>query len=118
MKIDHGLVKILTMSHDEELVYAAIAAVAQAKIEQYSPLLEDEGCGPEGEGIGADARTLAGMLANEEKGVLGDLRLQLMSEVSEAARMSLPYGVRRQTPAANKPVTCASFASGCILTTV
>ena len=37
------------MSGDEEVVYATIAAVAQAKLGQYSPLL---GAGQTGEGAG------------------------------------------------------------------
>ncbi|CAM9376387.1 unnamed protein product, partial [Laminaria digitata] len=91
------MVQILTMSGDEEVVYATIAAVAQAKMGQYSHLLDaekTEGGGEGGEGrggsaeeekerqaIGADARTVAEMLVTEEKKVLGDLRVQLMSEV-------------------------------------
>ena len=83
------------MSGDEEVVYATIAAVAQAKMGQYSPLL---GAGQTGEGagggakeekqqaIGADARAVAGMLVAEEKKVLGDLRVQLMSEVIRKKR--------------------------------
>ena len=81
------------MSGDEEVVYATIAAVAQAKMGQYSPLLDagktgggDTGGGAEGEkrqAVGADALTVAEMLVAEEKKVLGDLRVQLMSEVNE-----------------------------------
>lgn len=67
------------MSNDEEVAYATIAAVSQAKMGQYSPLLQDVSSGG---GLGADARTLARMLVNEEKKVLQDLRLQLMSVVS------------------------------------
>lgn len=77
------------MSNDEEVAYATIAAVAQAKGGQYSSLLDggDAGKGDKGgketeKTIGADARTLAEMLVREEKKVLSDLRMQLMSEVS------------------------------------
>lgn len=77
------------MSNDEEVAYATIAAVAQAKVGQYSSLLDggDAGKGHKGmketeKAIGADARTLAEMLVREEKKVLSDLRMQLMSEVS------------------------------------
>lgn len=70
------------MSNNEEVAYATIAAVSQAKMGQYSPLLQDATINA-GEGtLGADARTLARMLVNEEKKVLQDLRLQLMSVVS------------------------------------
>lgn len=78
------------MSSDEEVAFAAIAAVAQAKIGQYSPLLgagssvgmsqkgsEDEST----QAVGTDAKALALMLVKEEKKVLSDLRIQLMSEV-------------------------------------
>lgn len=82
------------MSSDEEVAYAAIAAVAQAKMGQYSSLLDADGVGECGKGakktgqaIGADARTLAEMLAREEKKVLGDLRVQLMSEVRFSMQM-------------------------------
>lgn len=78
------------MGNDEEVAYATIAAVAQAKMGQYSPLLDSSGDAGGGgkdaqepeQTIGADARTLAEMLVREEKKVLGDLRMQLMSEVS------------------------------------
>ncbi|CAM9170747.1 unnamed protein product, partial [Ectocarpus fasciculatus] len=72
------MVQILTMSNDEEVAYATIAAVSQAKMGQYSPLLQDASSGGD---LGADARTLARMLVNEEKKVLQDLRLQLMSVI-------------------------------------
>lgn len=70
------------MSNDEEVAYATIAAVSQAKMGHYSPLLQDAKSN-DGEGaLGADARTLARMLVKEEKNILQDLRLQLMSVVS------------------------------------
>lgn len=81
------------MSTDEEVAYATIVAVAQAKTGQYSPLVNNDGgeLGGEerpkneaeesGQSIGTDAKTLAEMLVMEEKKVLGDLRMQLMSEV-------------------------------------
>lgn len=71
------------MSCDEEVNYAAIAAVSQAKMALYSPLLKDENINSTA--VGADARTLAKMLVAEEKKVLGDLRHQLMSVVSHSA---------------------------------
>lgn len=67
------------MSSDEEVAYATIAAVSQAKMGCYSPLLEDEN--NVSSAIGADAKTLAKMLVEEEKKVLYDLRQQLMSVV-------------------------------------
>ena len=66
------------MSADEEVAYATIAAVSQAKMGRYSPLLEDA---ESSSAIGADAKTLAKMLVKEEKKVLSDLRQQLMSVV-------------------------------------
>lgn len=71
--------QILTMSSDEDVVFATIAAVSQAKMGLYSPLLKDASKGSSA--IGADARTLAKMLVKEEKKVLCDLRQQLMSVV-------------------------------------
>lgn len=92
--ISHLLLQILTMSGDEEVAYATIAAVSQAKMRLYHPLLQDASSktsksaeGKESEGgaeVGADARTLAKMLVTEEKKVLSDLRLQLMSVVSRS----------------------------------
>lgn len=67
--------QILTMSSDEDIVFATIAAVSQAKMGLYSPLLEDAS-------NNSSARTLAKMLVKEEKKVLCDLRQQLMSVVS------------------------------------
>ncbi|CAM9607060.1 unnamed protein product, partial [Hapterophycus canaliculatus] len=87
------MVQILTMSGDEEVAYATIAAISQAKMRLYHRLLQDgtrktgEGEASEGEAgegeaaVGPDARTLAKMLVTEEKKVLSDLRLQLMSVV-------------------------------------
>ncbi|CAM9139676.1 unnamed protein product, partial [Sphacelaria rigidula] len=85
-------VQILTMSSDEEVAYAAIAAIAQAKAREYRCIRGVGGGGSEpinggnnpvgeGQGVGVDAESLAGMLVNEEKTVLNDLRMQLMSEV-------------------------------------
>ena len=81
------------MSNDEEVAYAAIAAVAQAKIEQYSSVLDRDKrgvCskqgGEVGRPIGADARAAAEMLVAEEKAVLVDLKLQLMGAVSPSRR--------------------------------
>lgn len=68
------------MSSDEDVVFATIAAVSQAKMGLYSPLLED--ASENSAAIGADTRTLAKMLVKEEKKVLCDLRQQLMSVVS------------------------------------
>jgi len=68
------------MSSDEDVVFATVAAVSQAKMGLYSPLLSDASTSPSA--IGADARTLAKMLVKEEKKVLCDLRQQLMSVVS------------------------------------
>lgn len=70
------------MSCDEEVAYATIAAVSQAKMGLYSPLLKDANSSPSA--IGADARALAKMLVTEEKKVLHDLRHQLMSVVSHS----------------------------------
>lgn len=81
------------MSNDEEVAYAAVAAVAQAKMGQYSPLLHEDresGDGIDGDAaeaverpaIGADARVVARMLVSEEKSVLTDLKVQLMGAVS------------------------------------
>lgn len=76
------------MSNDEEVAYAAVAAVAQAKLGQYSPLLlegGDSGNATEAVerlAIGADTRVVAGMLVSEEKSVLTDLKVQLMGAVS------------------------------------
>ncbi|CAM9408993.1 unnamed protein product [Scytosiphon promiscuus] len=82
------MVQILTMSGDEEVAYATIAAVSQAKMRLYHPLLQDAaektsegGAGEGGGAVGADARMLAKMLMTEEKKVLSDLRLQLMSVI-------------------------------------
>lgn len=80
-------VQILTMSSDEDVVFATIAAVSQAKMGLYSPLLED--ASNSSSGIGADARTLAKMLVKEEKKVLCDLRQQLMSVVSHRVHFPL-----------------------------
>ncbi|CAM9182197.1 unnamed protein product [Ascophyllum nodosum] len=83
-------VQLLTMSNDEEVAYAAIAAVAQAKIEQYSSVLDRDKrgvCskqgGEVGRPIGADARAAAEMLVAEEKAVLVDLKLQLMGAIMQ-----------------------------------
>eukprot|EP00752_Nemacystus_decipiens_P007082 g6345.t1 len=73
------MVQILTMSSDEDVVYATIAAVSQAKMGLYNPLLED--ASDTSSAIGADARSLAKMLVKEEKKVLCDLRQQLMSVI-------------------------------------
>lgn len=81
------VVQILTMSSDEEVAFAAIAAVSQAKMGLYSPLLKD--ANSSSTAIGADARTLAKMLVTEEKKVLNDLRHQLMSVVSHPACRSV-----------------------------
>lgn len=85
---DYRYLQILTMSNDEEVAFAAIAAVAQAKMGQYDPVSKAGGGGGGGKGsketgesVGADAKTLAEMLVREEKKVLGDLRVQLLSEV-------------------------------------
>lgn len=67
------------MSSDEDVVFAAIAAVSQAKMGLYSPLLED--ASKKLPTIAADAISLANMLVKEEKKVLCDLRQQLMSVV-------------------------------------
>lgn len=68
------------MSSDEDVAFATIAAVSQAKMRLYSPFLED--ASKNSSAIGADAKTLATMLVKEEKSVLCDLRQQLMSVVS------------------------------------
>ncbi len=72
------------MSSDEEVAYATIAAVSQAKMGSYSPLLEGEN--DASSAIGGDAKMLAKMLVKEEKKVLYDLRQQLMSVVSTILR--------------------------------
>lgn len=80
-----SLAQILTMSSDEEVAYAAIAAIAQAKAGQYCLRAGEKGNDASketGQAIGTDAKTLAGMLVSEEKTVLNDLRMQLMSEVN------------------------------------
>lgn len=77
-------VQILTMSSDEQVAYAAIAAIAQAKAGDYCHPGGEKGneVGEEREqAIGTDAKSLAGMLVGEEKAVLNDLRMQLMSEI-------------------------------------
>lgn len=76
------------MSNDEEVAYATVAAMAQAKLGQYSPLLLESGdSGNAAEAverlaIGSDARVVAGMLVSEEKSILTDLKVQLMGVVS------------------------------------
>ena len=78
------------MSGDEEVIYSTIAALAQAKMGDYSIGLDRLGQAQEVIGftkderqaIGADAFTVAEMLVAEEKKVLADLRVQLMSEVN------------------------------------
>lgn len=77
--------QILMMTNDEEVVYAAIIAVAEAKARQYKETIEPgdkDAISPVGH-MGDDASTLAGMLVAEEKKILKDLKLQLMTEVSE-----------------------------------
>lgn len=90
------VVQILTMSSDEEVAYAAIAAVSQAKMGLYSPLLKD--ANSDSTEIGPDARMLAKMLVTEEKKVLSDLRHQLMSVVSHLpVAVCAPFSFRRHS---------------------
>eukprot|EP00903_Cladosiphon_okamuranus_P013171 g12284.t1 len=73
------MVQILTMSSDEDVIFATVAAVSQAKMGLYSPILGD--ATEKSSVIGADTRTVAAMLVKEEKKVLRDLRQQLMSVI-------------------------------------
>lgn len=72
------------MGMDEEMIYATVAAVAQAKAAMYkvgSGTQEAKEGAQRAGAIGADARMLAAMLVAEEREVLKDLRVQLMCEV-------------------------------------
>lgn len=111
--------QILTMSSDEQVAYAAIAAIAQAKAGDYCHPGGEKGneVGEEREqAIGTDAKSLAGMLVGEEKAVLNDLRMQLMSEVRASyvifffccrhLQVSTSRSPRDETDVSLIPLTC------------
>ncbi|CAM9142895.1 unnamed protein product [Choristocarpus tenellus] len=90
------MVQILIVSSDPEVVYGTIASIAQAKLGQYSSAFRsDESTHASAEGeeevavpggmARRDALSLARMLVAEEKKILKDLRVQLMTEVLEGS---------------------------------